>query len=77
MAQEQPEPAALAGRQREASQHGEVERAFLARELADHGGDGAAAQRLFHRPGAVALMGDAQADQARHRKAEQFEPRPV
>jgi hypothetical protein len=77
MAQEEPEPAAFAGRQRQAAQHGEIERVFLARELADHGGEGATAQRLFHRPGAVALMGDAQADHARHGEAEQFEPRPV
>ena len=77
MAQEEPEPAAFAGRQRQAAQHGEIERACGPRELADHGGDGATAERLFHRPGAVALMRDAQADHARHGEAEQFEPRPV
>lgn len=76
MAQEQAEPAALPGRQRQPAQHGEVERA-LAHEFADDGRHGPAAQRLFHRPGAVALAGDAQADHVRHRQAEAIEPRSV
>lgn len=76
MAQEKAEAAALPGRQRQPAQHGEVERAF-AHEFADDGSDRPTAQRLLHRPGAVALAGNAQADHARHRQAETIEPRAI
>jgi len=76
MAQEKAKAAARPGRQRQPAQHGEVARA-LAHEFADDGSDRPAAQRLLHRPGAVALAGDAQADHARQRQAEASKPRPV
>lgn len=75
MAQQKPDRIAFARREGEPPRHRQVGGAV--REFGDHGGEGPAFERFFHRPRHVAGVRYAHENQAMHRQAEGIEPRSV